>query len=161
MARCTPPRRGGSCSVTTSRSSSSTATPRQSQPPAGICRSRKRGWQSNRRLADSRIWSLSGTNCKRPCCRKISVLESLRMELGLVADAEPDLGSLDFLLKILPLPERSAGEGEVQQWLPGVWQSHAASRIAEIELFQAEMGVIGAKRERFPRLTGSIGLGDI
>ena len=93
--------------------------------------------------------------------RKKSVLESLRMELGLVADAEPDLGSLDFLLKILPLPERSAGEGEVQQWLPGVWQSHAASRIAEIELFQAEMGVIGAKRERFPRLTGSIGLGDI
>ena len=93
--------------------------------------------------------------------RRKSVLESLQTELGLTAGAEPDLGSLDFLLKVPPLPERPAGEGEVRQWLPGVWQSHAACRIAENELFQAEMAVIGAKRERLPRLTGSIGLGNI
>ena len=71
------------------------------------------------------------------------------------------LGSLDFLLQVPPLPERPAGEGEVRRWLPGVWQSHPACRIAEDDLFQAEMAVIGAKRERLPRLTGSVGLGNI
>ena len=93
--------------------------------------------------------------------RRKSVLESLHTELGLAADSEPELGSLDFLLKVPPLPERPAGEGEVRQWLPSVWQSHGACRIAEDELFQAEMAVIGAKRERLPRLTGSVGLGNI
>jgi len=90
-----------------------------------------------------------------------SVRQLLRTGLGLTSDAEPDFGSLDLLLDVPPFPKGSPGEAEVQEWLPGVWRSHPACRIAELELFQAEMGVIDARRERLPRLTGSIGLGDI
>ncbi|MGA2138638.1 MAG: TolC family protein [Verrucomicrobiia bacterium] len=90
-----------------------------------------------------------------------SVLQLLRTGLGLSGDAEPDLGSLEFLLNVPLFTEGAPGEADVRQWLPGVWQSHPACRAAEIELFQAEMGIIEAKRERLPRLTGSIGLGDV
>ena len=90
-----------------------------------------------------------------------SIRQSLRTELGLAGEAEPDLGSVDFLLNVPPSPEGGPGAAEVHQWLPAVWQSHPACRIAELELFQAEMAVIQAKRERLPRLTGSIGLGNL
>lgn len=91
--------------------------------------------------------------------RLANVRELLRTELELTGDAEPDFGNIDFLLNVPAVPVAAPGETAVQQWLPAVWQSHPACRIAELELFQAEMAVITARREWLPRLTGSIGLG--
>jgi outer membrane protein TolC len=89
------------------------------------------------------------------------VQRSLQTQLGLAEGAELNFGHLDFLLHVPPLSEKTPGEGEPREWLSEVWQSHPACRISELELFQAEMGVIAAKRERWPRLTGSIGLGEM
>jgi outer membrane protein TolC len=89
-----------------------------------------------------------------------TVRQSLRTGLGLAPGAEPDVGSPDYLLDQPVLPEQLAGELEPRFWLPGVWQKHFACRVAELELFQAEMAIVGAKRERLPRLAGSMGLGD-
>jgi hypothetical protein len=89
------------------------------------------------------------------------VRQSLQTELGLVAEAEPDLGNVEALLTVPVIPEGLPGGPDIQRWLPGVWQSHPATRVAELELFAAEMQEIAAKRERLPHLTGAIGLGDL
>jgi len=90
-----------------------------------------------------------------------NVRELLRTELELTGDVEPDFGNIDFLLNVPALPPAAAGDAAVQQWLPAVWQTHPSCRIAELELFQAELAVITARREWLPRLTGSLGLGKV
>jgi outer membrane protein TolC len=79
----------------------------------------------------------------------------------LASGAELDFGDLGFLHNAYPLSSLPPGEGELRLWLPEVWQAHPACRVVELELFQTEMQILQAKRERIPRLTGAIGLGDI
>ena len=43
--------------------------------------------------------------------------------------------------------------------LQSVWQRRFDTRMAEIDLFLAEMGILEAKRKRVPSLSGSIGVG--
>jgi outer membrane protein TolC len=93
--------------------------------------------------------------------RLAGVRQVLQTGLGLTGQTDLDLGNVDFLLAAPALPAKPPGEAEVQAWLPALWQAHPACRVAERELFQAAMSVIDAKRERLPRLTGSIGLGDM
>ena len=99
---------------------------------------------------------------RRESARRLeNVRQLLRTGLGLAGDAEPEVGGVDRLLTVPPLPESAPGEGDAARWLPAVWEAHPAARIAENELFVAEMAIVEARRERMPRLTGSIGLGDL
>lgn len=93
--------------------------------------------------------------------RLAGVRQELQTGLGLADSGKPNLGHVAFLLDVPPLPHPAPGGGLVQQWLPAVWRDDPACRVAELELFQADMAVVAAKRERLPRLTGSIGLGDL
>ena len=43
--------------------------------------------------------------------------------------------------------------------LEDVWVQHPAAHMAELDLFLAEMSVLDAKRERIPRVNGSVGAG--